>query len=359
MKKLFFITGIFQVISLAGYAQGCIPVRSINGIGQYNLTNNAFSTANWQLNFSNRYFQSARDFREKVDQKTPVQNKILNETYTIDLSVTRLLAKGWSVNMSIPVTANSRTTSFEHGGANTPRRATRSFGAGDLRLTAYKWMRKPAAAQKWNAQLGIGIKFATGDYNFQDYFYRNDSTKVLSPVNPGIQLGDGGTGIITELNTFYTINESIGLYANFYYLISPREQNGTVYTFGRTPNPLVVKAGGVENSVPDVYSIRAGGYAKVHRFTFEAGIRNEGTPVEDLVGGSNGGRRAGHVLSVEPGVIYNLKSASIYVYAPITIDRRIKQNIPDKIMSQLTGVKTVGAGGSPDYQLIAGISFQL
>ena len=359
MKRLILITATIFLLSLQSFSQGCIPVRSINGLGQYNITNNAFSVANWQLNFTNRYFKSARDFKEKVDQKTPIQNKIENETYTFDISVTRLLPKGWSVNMSIPINANARTTSFEHGGANTPRRATHSFGAGDLSLTAYKWLRSPAEKQKWNMQVGLGIKFATGDYNYQDYFYRNDSTRVLSPVNPGIQLGDGGTGLITELNSYYSFSDAIGLYANFYYLINPREQNGTVYTSGRTPTPLQLKGGGVENSVPDVYSIRAGAYVKTGQFTFEAGIKKEGTPVEDLIGGSNGGRRAGYVLSLEPGVVYTRKSTSIFFYVPVTVGRRIKQNVPDKKITQITGVYTVGAGGSPDYQLIAGVSIQL
>ena len=359
MKKSIFLFFVAVTLSLTAFSQGCIPIRSINGLGQYNITNKTFSTATWQLNFTNRYFTSGRDFKEKVDQKTPVQNKILNETYTLDISVSRLLAKGWSVNMSIPITSNARTTSVEHGGLNTPRRTTHSFGAGDLRLTAYKWLRNPAQNQHWNMQLGLGIKFATGDYNYQDYFYRNDTTRVLAAVNPGIQLGDGGTGIITELNTFYSFSNAIGLYANFYYLINPREQNGTVYTAGRIPTPTQLKAGGVEISVPDVYSIRAGGYVKLGQFTFEGGIRDEGSPVEDLLGGSNGGRRAGYVLSVEPGIIYNTKSTSIYVYVPVTIDRSIKQTIPDKKTTEITGVRTVGAGGSPDYQLIFGISIQL
>jgi len=359
MKKLLLLIIPVLVYNTDVISQGCIPVRSLNGFGQYNLTNNTFSTADWQLNLTNRYFQSSRDFKETVDQKTPKQNKTLNETYTLDFSLTRLLKNGWSVNMSIPINANARTTSFEHGGPNTPRRTTHSFGAGDLRIALYKWLIKPVDKQKRNVQLGLGIKFATGDYKYEDYFYRNDTTKVLSYVNPGIQLGDGGTGIITELNTFYTFSKSVGVYGNFYYLINPREQNGTTYTFGRTPNPLQVKAGGVESSVPDVFSIRAGTYVNIDRFSIQGGIRHEGSPVEDLIGGSNGGRRAGYILSVEPGLVYTAKTTSLYLYVPITIDRSIKQNIPDKNITAITGVYTVGTGGSPDYQLIAGISIQL
>jgi hypothetical protein len=208
-------------------------------------------------------------------------------------------------------------------------------------------------------QPGLGIKFATGDYKYQDYFYRNDSTKVLSPVNPGIQLGDGGTGIITELNSFYIVNKTFSLYGNFYYLISPRELNGTEYTFGKTPSSVQIKAEAIEVSVPDVYSIRAGVYVNIKKTTFSMGIRDEGTPVYDLIGGSNGLRRAGHVLSVEPGILFKTKKATLFAYLPITTGRRIKQNVADKRTSDITGVYTVGTGGSPDYVLFAGVSFKL
>jgi hypothetical protein len=359
MKKYILLPVFFFLMFLAGYSQGCIAVRSVNGFGQYNLTDNAFSTAAWQINLTNRYFKSFRDFKEKTDQKTPEQNKSLNETYTLDISLSKLLKHGWSFNLGLPISANARTTSFEHGGPNTPRRTTHSFGAGDLRLIVYKWILPASQKQQWNLQAGLGIKFATGDYKYQDYFYRNDTTRVLSAVNPGIQLGDGGTGIITELNTFYILNKTISLYGNFYYLISPREQNGTAYTFGKTPTPLQLKIGSVEMSVPDVFSLGAGMYFNTGNFSFSAGIRDEGSPVHDLVGGSNGIRRAGHNLSAEPGILYKTKNATLYFYMPVIIDRKIKQNVPDKKATEIAGVYTVGAGGSPDYILLAGVSFKL
>ena len=54
---------------------------------------------------------------------------------------------------------------------------------------------------------GWELKLPTGDYKYQDYFYKNDSTKVLGPVDQSIQLGDGGTGITLELNSFYSLSQ--------------------------------------------------------------------------------------------------------------------------------------------------------
>ena len=358
MKTLILVSASLFLCHL-GFAQGCIAIRSINGFGQYNLTENSFSTSNWQLSLTNRYYKSFRDFKESTDQKTPAENQFVNKVYTFDISLTRILSNGWSLNMNLPITSNSRTSANEHGGPNTKRHSTHSFGAGDLRVTAYKWILPTVEEQKWNMQLGLGIKFPTGDYRYQDYFYRNDSTKVLSGVNPGIQLGDGGTGIITELNTFYVVNKTFSFYGSFHYLISPREQNGMAFTTGRTPSELQVKTGAVETSVPDVFSIRAGAFINVNNLAFSAGIRNEGSPVEDLIGGSNGGRRAGHNLSIEPGLLYRLKAATLYFYMPVIIDRRVKQNVPDKIATEITGVYTVSAGGTANYLVFAGVSFRI
>jgi hypothetical protein len=96
MKKLIFFSIFIFLCSFTGYAQGCIPVRSIYGFGQYNLTDNSFSNSAWQLNLSNRYFQSFRDFKETVDLKTPAQNKSENDTYTLDISLGIMFTK-WMV----------------------------------------------------------------------------------------------------------------------------------------------------------------------------------------------------------------------------------------------------------------------
>jgi hypothetical protein len=361
MKKFFIFLICAGLFYLTGQSQGCIAVRNISGFGQYNLTENAYTTANWQLNISSRYFKSFRDFKEKVDQKTPAQNEAVVKSFSMDFSVSKFLDNGWSLNLSLPVSANSRAASAEHGGPNTKRHTTHSFGIGDMRLTAFKWLLRPTMKQRGNIQLGLGIKLPTGDYNYQDFYYRNDSTKVLAAVNPSIQLGDGGTGIVTELNLFYFLNtqKTISLYGNAYYLINPREQNGTAITTGRIPPRLDSLANNIYLSVPDQFSLRAGLYFNLKNWAFSAGIRDEGSPVEDLIGGSEGIRRAGYNLSAEPGIIYKMKKASIYAFVPFIIDRRISQTLPDKFKSAYTRTYIVSPGGSGNYQVLAGVLFRL
>ena len=361
MKKLTILLLGFWSFNPAVQSQGCIVVRNIAGFGQYNLADNAFSISNWQLNINTRYFKSFRDFKEKVDQKTAKQNEAIVKSYSMDISISRLMRDGWSLNVSLPIGSNSREASLEHGGPNTKRHTTHSFGIGDIRFTAYKWLLKPTVRQKGNIQLGLGLKLPTGDYKYQDYFYRNDSTKVLSAVNPSIQLGDGGTGVITELNLFYFLNtaRTINLYGNFYYLVNPREQNGVAFTAGRIPPRIDSLANNIILSVPDQFSLRVGAYFSLKNWSFSAGIRDEGSPVKDLLGGSEGVRRAGHNLSVEPGILYKMKTTTIYAYIPFMIDRKISQNVPDKFKTKYTGIYTVSPGGSGNYQVFLGVLFKL
>ncbi len=360
MKNL--IAFLFLLL-IAGSAlpQGCIIVRNVSGLGQYNVTTKSFSTSEWQLNINNRYFRAYRDYKGKVDLKTPPANQNVINSFSTDLDVTRLLPHGWSLDLGFPIEANSRTSDAEHGGPNTPRHTTSAFGIGDLQFTALKWLFKPSDNQRGNIQIGLGIKFPTGDYKKQGYFYRNDTTRILSTLNPSIQLGDGGTGFTAELNTYYFLDskKAVSLYGNFYYLANPTDINGTQYTQGKLETTANILLGAYDVSVIDVFSIRAGINYDVKNWAFSAGIRDEGAPVYDLFGKSDGIRRSGYTLSAEPGIIHKFKSATIYTYVPFLLSHEVKQSALDKVITKETGVYTISSGGSGDYQIFVGAQFQL
>lgn len=67
--KTFITLFIAACISNAAFTQGCITVRNIFGFGQYNLTDKAFTTSEWRLNITNRYFKAFHDFKGNEDQK--------------------------------------------------------------------------------------------------------------------------------------------------------------------------------------------------------------------------------------------------------------------------------------------------
>lgn len=359
--KTFILFLCTVLLSTFAHSQGCIIVRNVSGLGQYNVTSKSFSASEWQLSINNRYFRAYRDYKGKVDQKTPLANQNDIYSFSTDLDITKLLSHGWSLDLGFPIEANSRTTDLEHGGPNTTRHTTSAFGMGDLQFTALKWLLKPSDNQRGNIQVGLGIKFPTGDYKKQGYFYRNDTTRVLSTLNPSIQLGDGGTGIIAELNTYYFLNskKTYSLYGNFYYLANPTDINGTQYTQGKPETAANILLGAYDVSVIDVFSIRAGINYNTKNWAFSAGIRDEGAPVYDLIGKSDGIRRSGYTLSGEPGIIYKFKNAAIYTYVPFLLSHDVKQSALDKIITTKTGVYTISAGGSGDYQIFIGAQFQL
>ena len=252
---------------------------------------------------------------------------------------------------------------YEHYGNSSTnpnaRRKTQSFGIGDMRLAAYYWLLNPAKAAKGNIQMGLGVKFATGDYRYQDYFFKTDSTKVLAPVDQSIQLGDGGTGITTELNAYYNLTKKVTVYANAYYLLNPREQNGVSTKRGGVPNANDLRYGTDVMSVPDQYMLRAGGSVAVDDFMFSGGMRLECIPSEDLVGGSLGFRRPGYVVSAEPVVAYKVKNTQLYLSVPVAMVRNRTQSYSDKMRTETTGVHVQGDAAFADYSINFGVSFAL
>jgi hypothetical protein len=68
-------------------------------------------------------------------------------------------------------------------------------GVGDVKVTGNFWLFDPDKHRNQNVSLGLGVKTPTGDSAASDYSYRAGG-RVLRPVDPAIQLGDGGWGIL-------------------------------------------------------------------------------------------------------------------------------------------------------------------
>ena len=113
-------------------------------------------------------------------------------------------------------------------------------------------------------------------------------------------------------------------------------------------------------SVPDQYMARAGfNYGlkrKLQDFSVSLGGRLEGIPVHDIVGGSEGFRRPGYIISVEPGITYMVKETTFYVQVPIAAIRCRTQSVPDKETTAQTGVYTQGDAAFADYLINVGFS---
>ncbi len=323
-----------------------------------NHNSGTHDNSKWSLNVNTRYFKSYKHFRGEHEEKERVENntEVINHNSSTDLTVGRILNNRWSLFFNLPIISNTRSSLYEHDGKT--RHMTRSFGVGDIRFGAYAWLLNPEKMSKGNIQLGLGVKLPTGDYKYQDFFYKNDSTQVLGPVDQSIQLGDGGTGFSLEVNSYYNFTKTIGGYANFYYLLNPREQNGTSTARGGTPSVTAVRNGSSVMSVPDQYMWRVGGNFNFNKIVASAGVRMECIPSDDLVAGSSGFRRPGYVISAEPGVTYIGKKINIYSFVPVALKRNRTQSYSDKKQTEKTGVYTIGDAAFADYAINVGVSFK-
>jgi len=358
MKKIILIA----IVSIAFFnskllAQGCVAIRSTAGIGMEH-PGDADSTGAWMLSWNNRYFKSFRHYVGTAEQPERIEkgNNVINHVYSADLALTRTLNSRWSIMVDVPLLVNARSQTYTQNGM-LHRYSTHSAGIGDIRFAVYSWLIDPAKAHKGNIQAGLGIKLPTGDYKYQDYFATSDSTKELRYVDQSIQLGDGGTGFTAEINAFYNISHKTSLYGNFYYLVNPRNQNGVIRS--AAPSASAIANGSNIMSVPDQWMVRGGVNFNLNNFVLSAGVRDECIPVHDLVGGSDGFRRPGYIISAEPGVTYKFKKISVYGFVPFALQRNRTQSVPDKISTSLSGKFTQGDAAFADYLINVGISFKL
>ena len=323
MKK-FILISFNLLVAIYSWSQGCVAIRNVAGISPDLLFDNIQPNDKLIFNITNRYFEATKAYRaDKFIADTLVRNKL----YTVNFSALRLLKNGWSIGITVPISANSRRNYSDHGGLALPKYTTRAFGLGDIRLTAYKWLLDPATSKKLNIQVGLGVKLPTGDYKYQDYFHRKVDSTVLGPVDQAIQLGDGGTGITTEIGGFYSITKKINLFFNGFYLLNPREQNGTSNLKGRSASPLQIANNTTVMSVPDQFSFRAGLNYEFNRMVLNAGYRYEKVPAKDLIGGNKGFRRVASISSIEAGLTYKMKNTLVFANIGIPFKRKIGQNI--------------------------------
>lgn len=365
MKKNILLGFLFLTFTYPMHSQGCLPIRYIAGFGQFAQLGYLQSPDKWMMNISGRYFEAYQSFKgtTKILPLPPPGKRFINYNHTLNFSINKALENNWSLGVDVPIMWAASVGSPEH--LSGERHSTKSFGVGDIRFTVRKWILKSTPTLKGNVELGLGIKFPTGNYQFQDYFYYDKSdpaAKKLAPVDPSIQLGDGGTGIITEVNAFYVFNKHLSIYANFFYLINPRDQNGVSNQHGNPmgsiPGDSLVYLSGMEvNSVPDNYTIRTGANYTFGKFVLTTGFRYEGAPAHDLFGQNDGLRRVGYIFSFEPGFQFKLKRGFLYSFYTLPLARATIQTVPDKVLSELSGSYSITPGRFANYLIFLGYAF--
>jgi hypothetical protein len=239
-----------------------------------------------------------------------------------DLRATVGLTDRWSLTAGLPFLAGDWSLPLPST-TGAPRHHQESAGFGDLVLLPKAWLLDPAAATAGNLRVGLGLKIPTGNEGVKDAFPDGSGfARRPRPVDVSIQPGDGGWGAILDVEGFRRAG-AFRLFASGSYLCNPREANGTASTPANLAGGAGVPSDLRRNSVPDQFLLMAGaGRPLGAGFGTSLALRWEGVLPRDLVGGSDGFRRPGHVLSVEPGLSWTTGGTTLALSVPVALRRR-------------------------------------
>ena len=365
MKKLFILFLIGLIPSL-GKGQGCIAVRHRScAVGSGPNSNTLMSPGQWQVSLGMRSLHSYKHFvgTEYQPQRETEGTNVINNTQSADLGISYSVTGRLSVSANLPFSYNDRTSLYEHYGNSVTvnpgrnRFETKSVGIGDARLTANYWILDPLKHPKANVMLGLGIKLPTGNSNVKDVVHRRKADgsdyTLEKPVDQSIQLGDGAIGYNLEVQGYKLLGTKSLLYYNGFYLLSPQNVNETEQFASDKPiTDLMIRY----HSVADQFAARVGvAYDLIPTKGFQVmlGGRMEGIPSNDLLGKSDGFRRPGYIISLEPGISYSKSKNMFSLTMPLAIVRnRIKSAFDLKDPSGLRH----GDAAFADYFISATVS---
>jgi hypothetical protein len=340
-------------------AQGCVAIRHFSSCVGNSLENNVLNKGDVQLGINYRYFKSFRHFRgtEEEPDRITSNTEVVNNSHSTDFFLSYGITERLYSSITLPTVFNSRSSLYEHG--REERNTTFSRGLGDIRLGAGYWLFDLENHKNGNLAIGLGVKLPTGNYNASDIFYNvgpNDEPQTR-PVDQSIQLGDGGFGFTMDFQLYQKIANGLFSYVSGFYLLNPRETNG-IRTFRETLSPLLENEAIM--AVPDQYSIRTGiSYSISPTISSSIGARFDCVPVIDLIGGNNGFRRPGSVLSIDPGIGYNKSNFSFNLNIPFAVRRERPQSITDIQTENSTGSSRHGDAAFADYVINFGISYRI
>ena len=323
-------------------AQGCVAVRGMgcaSGMAQGARAAGPVMEGDILISAGYRWFRSYRHFRGADEETYRVAQgtEVINLFHGLDFGVTYGIDRRFFATLFVPVTINDRSSMYEHYGnavtVNPDRKRfeTQSAGLGDIRLSVSAWLLDPARATKGNVALGLGVKAPTGRYDVMDDFHKLDAegNDYLSrrPVDQSIQLGDGGWGGTLEMQAYASLLPRLSAFVNGFYLSNPRNHNGILRSPTNDPaDPFSYF------SVADQYSARTGFfYNATGRLAFSLAGRVDGVPSTDLIGESEGFRRPGYAVSLEPGFSFQWGELVLNAAVPVALYRNRIRSAQDKI----------------------------
>jgi hypothetical protein len=152
---------------------------------------------------------------------------------------------------------------------------------------------------------------------------------------------------------YFQLTETVSTYLQASYLVTPETDNG-VPTFRSNPFEAVM-------SIGDTFMVRSGvewTLSREHGVTVGLGLRSEGQPVEDLVGSSDGFRRPGMNIAVEPSLSWMKNGWSASLSVPVVFYNERFQSVPDQQWQDATGIPRHGDASFADYYVMLSVGRQ-
>ncbi len=345
-------TSLYCIQSTA-HAQGCVAAHSpqpiISGLDPTSeYASRSFSHGDWihglTVTTGYRVYNSYRHYVGTVWQRQREinHNAIVNHVNLFELDLNYQLTPRLSVVASVPGMEASR-----HG-QSSPLNVYRSGGIGDVTVGVQSWIFRPPTESHGNIAINAQLKLPTGINDAKGTKTSSNGTRTLQPFDESIQPGDGTWGFSLATQAYREIKWRTSGYFTGSWLFSPQDTTG-VKTFRGAPGEGVVSAtdqylwrGGFSRPVTGVKLLRG--------LALSMGGRMEGVPVRDAFGKSNGFRRPGYVISIEPGLMYERGRTMINVSGPWAMERNRKISVTD--------IANHGHGDAAfsDYTLIAGVT---
>jgi hypothetical protein len=279
---------------------------------------NAPGEGQWTLSIGYRGIRSARHFVGTVEQKERQEEAtaVVNKVHLFDVAVGYALTPRVTLTASVPIMFAKRKS------GRTPDRVFHSSGIGDISLGARMWLIRPPSETRQNIAFGFGLKLPTGKPDVTNTFV-TATGPVTSVVDQSVQLGDGGVGMVFDMQAYKAV-KFMTFFAGGTYLVNPRNTNGVQTGRGRPSEAIM--------SVADQYAARVGVAVpapKIRGLSMSFAGRIEGVPVRDIIGKSEGFRRPGYAISVEPGFIYSKGRDTWSISMPIAVERNRRRSVSD------------------------------
>jgi hypothetical protein len=320
--------------------QGCEPIRftvpvNLGAVGQ------AYKPSGWELTLAYRRLTSNQFFVGTEETSGPGGSVPIFKIHTVIADMAYSFNDRVRARVSVPFS----TGSLERKWPDNKIHEQTTKGIGDVSVLGEAWLLSPRAHPKGNIAIGLGLKAPTGSHTKASQFY-TASGPVDFPADQTIQPGDGGWGVLMQLQAFRQIVDRTSLYALGSYIANPKARtDATAAPSG--PNSIQHWA------VPDVYSARAGVAFEVlpeQGLSMSLGARVDGIPVHDLIGAGDEDtiKRTSYIVFADPGISYARDKNTLTLSVPW----RMHLNRMTSLADRAAGVPSAG-GGFAKYLVFA------